>query len=97
MNPEMEENLQDLKDIRNHMYRYYDVGQEYIRQQEILERYEKAEERWAPKNKKKILLISIGICILLGPTVPSFLTKRDQLPESYHWMRQSYRIPKQFI
>ena len=27
MNPEMEENLQDLKDIRNHMYRYYDVGQ----------------------------------------------------------------------
>lgn len=67
MNPEMEENLQDLKDIRNHMYRYYDVGQEYIRQQEILERYEKAEERWAPKNKKKILLISIGICILLGP------------------------------
>lgn len=67
MNSEMEENLQDLKDIRNHMYRYYDVGQEYIRQQEILERYEKAEERWAPKNKKKILLISIGICILLGP------------------------------
>lgn len=67
MNPEMEENLQDLKDIRNHMYRYYDVGQEYIRQQEILERYEKAEERWAPENKKKILLISIGICILLGP------------------------------
>ena len=61
MNPEMEENLQDLKDIRNHMYRYYDVGQEYIRQQEILERYEKAEERWAPENKKKILLISIGI------------------------------------
>ena len=44
MNPEMEENLQDLKDIRNHMYRYYDVGQEYIRQQEILERYEKAED-----------------------------------------------------
>lgn len=67
MNPEMEENLQDLKDIRNHMYRYYDIGQEYIRQQEILERYEKAEERWNPKNKKKILLISIGICILLGP------------------------------
>ena len=67
MNPEMEEDLQDLKDIRNHMYRYYDIGQEYIRQQEILERYEKAEERWAPKNKKKILLISIGICILLGP------------------------------
>lgn len=53
MNSEMEENLQDLKDIRNHMYRYYDVGQEYIRQQEILERYEKAEERWAPKIKRK--------------------------------------------
>ena len=31
MNPEMEEDLQDLKDIRNHMYRYYDIGQEYIK------------------------------------------------------------------
>ena len=67
MSPEMKENLQDLKDIRNHMYSYYDVGQEYIRQQEILDRYKKAEDRWAPKNKKKILLIGIGICLLLGP------------------------------
>ena len=60
MNPEMKENLQDLKDIRQHMYRYYDVGQEYIRQQDVLKRYEKAEERWAPKNKKKMILLSIG-------------------------------------
>ena len=36
MDPEMRENLQDLKDIRQHMYRYYDVGQEYIRQQDVL-------------------------------------------------------------
>ena len=67
MNPEMKENLQDLKDIRQHMYRYYDVGQEYIRQQDVLKRYEKAEERWAPKNKKKMILLSIGISLLLGP------------------------------
>ena len=39
MNPEMEENLQDLKDIRNHMYRYYDVGQEYIRHRKIKRKF----------------------------------------------------------
>ena len=32
-----------------------------------MKRYEKAEERWAPKNKKKMILLSIGISLLLGP------------------------------
>lgn len=67
MNQEMVRNLQDLKDIRKQMNRYYDIGQEYIKEEQIYQRYEKAQKRWAPENKKKYMIISgVAGVVLLG-------------------------------
>ena len=59
MNQEMAGNLQDLRDIRRQMDSYYGIGQEYFRQKQLYQRYEKSKEKWAPKNKLKYILISI--------------------------------------
>ena len=46
MDQEMKDNLQDLRDIRKQMDQYYGIGQEYIRKEQIFERYEKAKKKW---------------------------------------------------
>ena len=43
MDQEMKDNLQDLRDIRKQMDQYYGIGQEYIRKEQIFERYSKAD------------------------------------------------------
>ena len=53
MDQEMKDNLQDLRDIRKQMDQYYGIGQEYIRKEQIFERYEKAKKKWDLENKKK--------------------------------------------
>ncbi len=55
MNQEMAGNLQDLRDIRRHMDSYYRIGQEYFRQKQLYQRYEKSKEKWATKNKVKYI------------------------------------------
>lgn len=66
MNHEMKENLQDLRAIRRQMDSYYGIGQEYVRKAQIYQRYEKAKKKWAPENKKKYIMGSIIIGLLLG-------------------------------
>lgn len=67
MNAVMTENLRDLKEIRRRMNTYDAIGQEYVRQQAVLERYKKAETTWAPKNKKKYMIISVAAGIIIFP------------------------------
>ena len=55
MDQEMKDNLQDLRDIRKQMDQYYGIGQEYIRKEQIFERYEKAKKKWDLENKKKYI------------------------------------------
>ena len=59
MDQEMKDNLQDLRDIRKQMDQYYGIGQEYIRKEQIFERYEKAKKKWDLENKKKYMIISV--------------------------------------
>ncbi len=66
MNQEMKENLQDLKAIRRQMDSYYGIGQEYVRKVQIYQRYEKAEKKWAPENKKKYIMGCVIIGLLFG-------------------------------
>ncbi|WP_288702601.1 hypothetical protein [uncultured Clostridium sp.] len=67
MNQEMAGNLQDLRDIRRQMDFYYGIGQEYFRQKQLYQRYEKSKEKWAPKNKVKYIVISLIVGVFLGP------------------------------
>lgn len=54
MDQEMKDNLQDLRDIRKQMDQYYGIGQEYIRKEQIFERYEKAKKKWDLEIRKSI-------------------------------------------
>lgn len=67
MNQEMAGNLQDLRDIRRQMDSYHGIGQEYFRQKQLYQRYEKSKEKWAPKNKLKYIIISLIVGFFLGP------------------------------
>ena len=66
MDQEMKDNLQDLRDIRKQMDQYYGIGQEYIRKEQIFERYEKAKKKWDLENKKKYMIISVVAGVLFG-------------------------------
>ena len=94
MNQEMAGNLQDLRDIRRQMDSYYGIGQEYFRQKQLYQRYEKSKEKWAPKNKLKYILISIiaiGLFFFYGPISNSKKKLCDQKQEELNAILERYR------
>ena len=74
MDQEMKDNLQDLRDIRKQMDQYYGIGQEYIRKEQIFERYEKAKKKWDLENKKKYMIISV-VAVLVAAGIYFFYDK----------------------
>lgn len=69
MNPIMEQNLEDLKDIKRHMDEYYPLGQEYLRQLDILHNQEKTASRFKDQNKMKYVIGSIVAGVVIMPLI----------------------------